>query len=129
MGAFVGNRADIDVFTMSILLHQLHRKLAKLIDGVGDVDLEQAAVTEQAPVVVLDAKEVYRFLLCIPVPPNPLKASGAVVKGMSHYPDLGLVERHELAIEKGIGSHLVSSADDSWPIINSSPWLDNPQFA
>jgi len=48
---------------------------------------------------------------------------------MSHYPDLGLVEGHELAIEKGIGSHLVSFDDDFWPIINSFPWLDNPQLA
>jgi hypothetical protein len=109
LGAFIGYGTDIDILSKATPLHQLHSEPAKLINGVRELDLEQLATLAQSLIVLLESEEVYLLLIAIPVPSNSLKASGAVVKGMGHDANLGLGQRQELLLKKGIGRHFKTS--------------------
>jgi hypothetical protein len=57
------------------------------------------------------AKEVELLLLLIPVPSNPLEASGAIIEGMGQNANLGFGERHELLTEEGVRKHFELLSD------------------
>ena len=52
--------------------------------------------------MLFEAEEVNLFLLAIPVTPDALKDSRAVVQAMSHDAYLGFGQRYELVVKKSI---------------------------
>jgi hypothetical protein len=56
----------------------------------------------QSLIVLSKTEEVNLFLLTVPVPPDALKESGAVVEGMGHNPDFGFSQGDKLLMKKGI---------------------------
>jgi hypothetical protein len=63
--------------------------LAKLINGVGEFYLQEAATVKHSLVVILDPEKAESLLLAVPVTTDALKASGAVVEGMGEDSDFG----------------------------------------
>ncbi len=102
LGAFIGYGTDIDILSIATPPHQLYSELAKLINAIRELDLEQLAALEQSLIVLLDTEQVHLLFIAIPVPSNSLKASGAIVKGMGQDANLGLGLRQKLLLKKRI---------------------------
>jgi hypothetical protein len=56
-------------------------------------------------------EEVELLHLLIPVPSNPLEASGAIIEGVGQNANLGFGERHELLTKKGVRRHFELLSD------------------
>jgi hypothetical protein len=63
--------------------------------------------------MVSETEEVNLLLLAVPVAPDALKDSRAVVKGMGHNSYLGFREGDKLLLKIGIRRHLILSLLDS----------------
>jgi len=63
--------------------------LAKLVNGVGEIDFQEATAVKHAFIVVLDSKNAKSFLLAIPVTSDALETGGAIVESMGQDADFG----------------------------------------
>jgi len=79
--------------------------MAKLINGIGKVDLQNVAATKHTFIVIPESKDAESFFLPIPITTDAFKAPGTIVQGMRQNPDLGLRQRHELFLKVGIRWH------------------------
>ena len=93
-------RPDVDVLPVLVALHQFNGDLAEFIGAVRDVQHQQPATGQQALIVLPEPEDVDEAFFLVPIAPDTLEHPGAIVESVGHYVDLGLAERHELALEE-----------------------------
>ena len=80
---------DIDILLKTTFFYQIHSYPAQFIHRIRQLNLHHPAALFQPLVVLSESEKVDLFIFIVPVTPDTLKDSGAIVKGMGHNPNLG----------------------------------------
>ena len=97
----VDHRPDVEVFAEAGALHEFDGHVAELVVAHRQLHEQGVRGLAEALVVLAHAEEIELLGLGVPVGADALEDGGAVVQGVSHDADLGVGERHELALEVG----------------------------
>jgi hypothetical protein len=78
-GALVGQRANVNIFAVTAFFQKLRGQMAKLINGIGKVDPQNAAATKHSFIVVPEPKDAKSLFLAIPISADAFKTPGTIV--------------------------------------------------
>ena len=93
---------EVDVLFQAAAPRELDGDLAQLLGAVVGLDPEHLPSVEEPLHVLPEAEDVDLALVAVPVAPDPLERSGAVMQGMRHHGNLGICEGDELVPEEGV---------------------------
>jgi hypothetical protein len=87
--ALVSHGTDIYVLLETALGDHVNCYLAKLVNSIGQLNLEYPAAVQQSLIVLLKTKQIKLLVVRVPVATDSLKDSRTVVNAMSHNTKLG----------------------------------------
>ena len=102
LGALVGDGAYVEVVFDAALTDQPVHDVAELFRRESQAHPKDLGAGNQALEVLDGAEDIELLLLFVPVAANSLEAGRAVVKGVRRDRQLGLGERDDFVLEKGV---------------------------